>query len=979
MNTTLRSYFLPCILLASALSLQSSFTAEALEGAQSFINNVQVETTKPPAVQKPTTPIIEDIDQFQKTLATLSPEQAATTWVELAQRSVNEPPKSGDYGALQTRWQNLFNALPGPKSWDTLKAQLNKADFTEETKKSQWSLIQFFFAYLTDDKAEQERSFLSFSQTASSPGRQRLNSSFSAMLSAALLKTSYNPAVLKFALDFLLAQPDISQGNREIQISDIATILGEESAEKYLLKILSLPLKLQISYGDATRKVAAKIALKNIDKLKIAQWDLVNTSNALELYPAMMKRFPHDQEHYEAFNHYVTALIAAGNTEKAFKLLIDPSSKPGNHGTDNLVNFTQSPGITALIKAGHGNALFRLYRDILAKNPGFENAWGGYIHLAALLGKQEEMLKFTRETAARTDLSPEAISCVKGQLVTVLLAADKIDEGVDLLLKRITDKSSSQIGAPQFHSALKLIEIGRLLDNSQWIESGVKVALEKFASTDSQSGEALAKLLRKLNRNAEAESVLKKELVRKIENINQISRGGYFYYAYDSTRSVLITLAGLYYKANQPADVITLLNTAPWWGAPDITEFIRQGEPPMGYVVAAALAEQRPQEAIKILRGLLQSYAGYDPAYALLLKLQKEKALPVFDELFRRDAFEERPLIWKAEYYLAQGNLAEAKSYAKQAVTIDPSDGDEGKGDRMRAYSILGKIAEKEGDTKQQEFLAGVIKSIRLSEDADDFYAAGLLTRAVKMYNQALTYFADAYCIQSRLAIQLNKLGRYDEAEEHYRKAYELMPDSFGRMESHCFGCEHAFADAQAQTIAEKVFTKLLKERPDKPQLYYLFGYLRGYQDHYKEALQYYRKAVELDPDYINAWKKIQEMANHIAIPPKDYDESVRNLLRLDPARRHTSVNIDRVSNLAGLWQWLETASAANIPLENPPYYPLTAATEFEKKAIAANPPQGQGIYHQRIIQLEKISTPQQQILQNSVLRSVIMTLSMSR
>src|ERR1043166_8285024 len=113
------------------------------------------------------------------------------------------------------------------------------------------------------------------------------------------------------------------------------------------------------------------------------------------------------------------------------------------------------------------------------------------------------------------------------------------------------------------------------------------------------------------------------------------------------------------------------------------------------------------------------------------------------------------------------------------------------------------------------------------------------------MYEHSLNRFADAYCIHARLAVQLSDLGRYQEAEEHYRRAYELMPDSFGRVESHCFGCEGAFEGRKAQSIAEKVFSELAAKRPDKPQIHYLLGYLRKIERRYAEALPEFRKAVQ--------------------------------------------------------------------------------------------------------------------------------------
>jgi hypothetical protein len=55
-----------------------------------------------------------------------------------------------------------------------------------------------------------------------------------------------------------------------------------------------------------------------------------------------------------------------------------------------------------------------------------------------------------------------------------------------------------------------------------------------------------------------------------------------------------------------------------------------------------------------------------------------------------------------------------------------------------------------------------------------------------------------------------------------------MMPDSFGRVESHCFGCERAFDGERAQSIAERVFTGIAAKRPDNPQVHYLLGYCGG-------------------------------------------------------------------------------------------------------------------------------------------------------
>jgi tetratricopeptide (TPR) repeat protein len=133
-------------------------------------------------------------------------------------------------------------------------------------------------------------------------------------------------------------------------------------------------------------------------------------------------------------------------------------------------------------------------------------------------------------------------------------------------------------------------------------------------------------------------------------------------------------------------------------------------------------------------------------------------------------------------------------------------------------------------------------------------------------------------------------------------------------VESHCLGCERDFDGQRAQNIAEKVFTQLAAERPNKPQIHYLLGYLRQDQERYNEALTNYLTAVRLDPDYLNAWVKIQEVSEQTLMAPKQRDEIVFNILRLDPLQRHAQADFGRVSNLNSLWTAVADATSHQPP-----------------------------------------------------------------
>jgi len=446
------------------------------------------------------------------------------------------------------------------------------------------------------------------------------------------------------------------------------------------------------------------------------------------------------------------------------------------------------------------------------------------------------------------------------------------------------------------------------------------------------------------------------------------AQGGYGWNPGGAPRQILTELATLYYKAGRYDDVLTLLEQSPDWGAKDLSDLFdtssfddsdvsvmwlhTPGESPLPvpYLAAYSLAATGQKAAAqKIDYAVLNHYPGLDRGYELLLSLNGTNAIPHLDELFSRDQFEERPLIWKADLLLQQNQLAEAEKIIRQAIAIDPSDGEEGRGDRMRAYSELAEILDARGDTKDANDNSNVVKAIRLSEDADQFYTAGLLKHAIGMYEQALNYFSDAYCIQSRMAVQLAALGDNADAEEHYRRAYELMPASFGRVESHCFGCERVFDGERAQSIAEKVFVQLAAERPNKPQVHYLLGYLRQEEERYNEALTNCMTAVRLDPDYLNAWVKAQEVSEQTLMSPQKRDEIAFNILRLDPLQRHAHADFQRVSNLNGLWTAVADAASHQPPRTTDLFTLDASKTALEKKE--AEPASGQQMMQSEMMQ----------------------------
>ncbi|TDU66047.1 tetratricopeptide repeat protein [Prosthecobacter fusiformis] len=750
----------------------------------------------------------------------------------------------------------------------------------------------------------------------------------------------------------------------EILIPDLLQEADEATVAPLIARALRLKAGISVS-GKQTRRLTSKLALENLPDLKRPVWEFVETEADLPLYEGLVKKFPDDDSSHrsDAERLYLLHLIAAGRTEEAMAFTLN------RIGNESGVQLTlHAADIDAMQKQGFGRQMLDFLRTMLSQQPALP-LWQVFIELSAHEGQSREALQLLREAVAKPALAGRARSEVEGCLYRALLAADEVDEGVKILREMVkrgpakTTASPASISLDKLPEEVKsklspeaqrnlqfianhrqdtpereqidlaevLLSLGLLLNMPELVDEAVAGALAAYAQIPEEGTGSVSEMwtvtdmLVKAGRSSTAETFLKDRLVRAS---NSGSQRRFLH----RTQDILVTLMGVYDKAGQYGEIVQLLDTSPGWRAKDLADLAQTSfRDSVLVMVAKALAETgKTDVARRIAQRAVQQRPDKDSAYALLLSLGGDDLESRLDALQAAHRFQERPLIWKAQLQLNQGRLEEAEKSVRAAIAIDPSDGEQGKGDRMRAYAVLADILEKKGDAEQAATMRGAVKAIRISENADDWWNAGLLSRAVARYEEALTHFADAYCIQSRLALRYSELGDFAKAEMHYRRAFELMPDSFGRVESHCFGCEGAFKGKRAQNIADQVFTRLALKMPDKPQISYLLGYLRDQQGNHTEAVSHYRRAVTLDPDYLNAWKKLLATTDHVPMPRAEREQATLALFRLDPATQNKG--LESMASLPLLWEAILAAEAAQLRPETGPLYPLTAAAEFAAK-----------------------------------------------
>jgi len=975
----------------------SATAADSYIGAEAVLQKIKEKQGAPPEEKKEADAQAEfrqQLKDFSSKAKTMPAAEAAKGWLALFDQLGKTKPQDA-FGRMPNAKQqpvslsNVLGVLPPPDSWAELeKAVLARPEPKGKDVQREQGLKMLVYT-LNGNTAARQKVIVELEKLAKDADRNeayRYQSIFE-MLRRAMLASIDDPKIILQMLEQQLAEAQGEDGREQLNVPNLVVVAGAKEAEAFLRKALVAPkVKLQVPEGTATQRLAQKLALELINDLKTPQWGLVNSLNTVELYEAMEKKFApkeavaapaipglpnipkvnrfggEDYEKQNASLYYLLGLIAQNRTEDAIK--VAKAAGKEEHA------MLPGDAISAMEKAGHSRALADFFHALLTDDPGLP-FWYNYVQISANVGQTERMLALVRQAAANKDLPPKKRAMVAGVLTRALLAADKVDEGVAELIRQAKAKTGEQadeddqmamlmMSQNMDDAGVQVARIGHLMNRPEWVEEGLAIARKAVAEAAKQTQQysyssaelQLASLLAKLGRGVEAEQVLLDYLARlatkpKTQNYG---RSG-------NERQALMSLVALYGLAGRQADVLVLFDQAPWWEAKDAKDFylesagvdqfshFRQRIQPAGYFLAQALIQSgRVAEARPIVEALLDQMPGNDRGYELLLQVEAVKVVARLDELYARDQYEERPLIWKGKVLFDEGKVDEAEKVIRQAVAVDPSDGEQGPDDRMRVYAILADIREKKGDKKEADILRGAVRAIRLSEQADQFAQAGLLKRAVQMYQDSLKHFADAYCIQSRLAVQLSEMGLHAEAEAYYRKAYELMPDSFGRVESHCFGCERAFAGERAQGIAEKVFTKLATERPNQPQVHYLLGYLRHEQERHDEALPLFQKAVALDPQYLNAWVKLQETIQHVHQPAAERDRIALAILRLDPLGRHARTQITDLVDVRALWELAEKAQAIQ-PKSPEALYALAAATKaMEEKA--KNAPNENYYYH---------------------------------
>lgn len=883
----------------------------------------------------------------------------ARQWVALAQR---REALGKLKGGSQPDYRLLVRAMPEPSLWPEL-LRVARADFLR-TPKLENAVPYYFTAKLNNAKSDQVQALRALYR-ALAPNAQAITalkpesgqpsqfarenelrrSAQQLKYLCGLLEDSPSRAQRAAGVDLRLAiAPGLSYETYEVP--DLVADFGEKGATPLVKRILQSKINLTWYGAGVTADLARRLWLSDTELQKNPHFNLVNSvkdwkfaRRLLELHGTKPLQGQIIYNVGSAQSYVISGLLQENRTAEASRLIEKWIDNPKQYDNIHFPYLDQDAPREMQVRQ------LRFVEAEMRKHPQLD--WGGgYTVLAQRFGLTTTRLNSLKKAVfqpgfAKLDRARRH-SAFKS-LADAYLAEGDVKNGGLALVK------SLQVAASDWQELVgdteALLRLNRAAPSPVLMTAARSGATRLFATSASfknhyRAADAATSIA---TRMAEQKQLVFAQslLVRALNATTQRDKSDYWDPDNSEKRSYLYGLMEIYHRANRPADMIYLLENATGWGEKELTPLLTfdggddwsyevenpetKSLPKLGYLAAWALARtNRNADAVRVVKALIDRAPGYDSAYQLLCNLQGEAARPYLRQLAARDRFEERPLIWQAALSRRAKDWKAAEQLAKQAIAIDPSDGEEGPGDRLRAYAELAAAQKGAGNVAQANELEKAVSAIRLAERADYFRIAGLTNQAIEMYKQSLGYFDNAYCVQSRLAVQLFGEGRYAEASGHFRRAYELMPVSFGRLESHCFGCEGVFGGKLQNSIAKEVFLQLEKARPNDPKIAYLSGYWRSTAGEDKAATSYFRRAVQLDPLYLSAWLKLRSSQY---LTPLQQDQAVLQLIKLDPRGFHQGSYNEGVSfhvkqDYKGLWTTTEqvlarknVASTARFPL----------------------------------------------------------------
>ncbi len=219
------------------------------------------------------------------------------------------------------------------------------------------------------------------------------------------------------------------------------------------------------------------------------------------------------------------------------------------------------------------------------------------------------------------------------------------------------------------------------------------------------------------------------------------------------------------------------------------------------------------------------------------------------------------------------------------------------------------------------------LKEVMPDDSLDLIYLEGVYSTVSKDYGSAVNYFEKVVSKSPKDAVVLNNLGNaylqkndVKKAIEKFKAALELEPKYAGA--SYNLACAHIQREEYEK--AYQVSIVLLDARTIPAAHLALVGDCERHRGHWRKAISYYQKAIDVDPSFAKAHLNLCPILNHLG----QSEDAIEHGLQ---AIEHSPENLLAYKNLGDCYVSCERFNdAMNIYAEgfeiNPEFLPLLAS-----------------------------------------------------
>lgn len=314
----------------------------------------------------------------------------------------------------------------------------------------------------------------------------------------------------------------------------------------------------------------------------------------------------------------------------------------------------------------------------------------------------------------------------------------------------------------------------------------------------------------------------------------------------------------------------------------------------------ANILQQRYQKAID------------QKAKILVLQKKDEEALTCFEALIKISSNNGMGYCSRAKYFVSIGKLDRAESDILAALKISPN-----------SYSLLNDLGEVQAQLgKTQEALQSFTSAISKKNDFHEAHLnKGDTLQSLERYHEAVEAYKDAVDINpfsnaalNNLGNALNNLGQFNDAIKIFDLCLSLKPDFAPTLSNKATSLQKL---GRVKEAIES-FKAALKVDPFAPKVLYNMANSLAEEDP-EEAIIAYEKAIELDPNYSEAFNNKGNLLKALGRFSEALD-AFDHVIRMNPDPAEPYYN--RGNLLQDMKRYEESVASYRIAIDKRPDYP---------------------------------------------------------